>query len=256
VRPEVLIIDIVVLVQAVGLLAAPGASRRGIFFGSMVDPAVSSGPSGRRILMVYRRQILVLTGLSLFLANSGILRPPRTLLLAGPPQVIGGIICIAAAARKTREMATTQPATTSRTASLEVRRPALPGGWLLFLGPLMIPLMSGILLWSRWDAIPEKYPIHWGFDGQPDGWMMKTFASVFGVLLAAVAMTVLLLWMAYYIFRRTRQVSTNQAAFIVEKRIGIGWTLNLGNRWSWFFSIMVLSIPLILLLINRLAVGE
>jgi uncharacterized membrane protein len=45
-------------------------------------------------------------------------------------------------------------------------------------------------------------------------------------------------------------------ALIVEKRIGIGWTLNLGNRWSWFFSIMVLSIPLILLLINRLAVGE
>jgi uncharacterized membrane protein len=35
-------------------------------------------------------------------------------------------------------------------------------------------------------------------------------------------------------------------AFLVEKRIGYGWTLNCGNKWTWVFSFAMLAGPFIL----------
>jgi uncharacterized membrane protein len=35
-------------------------------------------------------------------------------------------------------------------------------------------------------------------------------------------------------------------AFLVEKRIGFGWTLNYANKWSWVCSIAILAAPLVI----------
>jgi uncharacterized membrane protein len=35
-------------------------------------------------------------------------------------------------------------------------------------------------------------------------------------------------------------------AFLVEKRVGFGWTLNYGNKWSWVFSIGLLAAPFVI----------
>ena len=40
----------------------------------------------------------------------------------------------------------------------------------------------------------------------------------------------------------------NDPALVVEKRFGIGWTLNFGNRWSW----MIIPIVLLPLFLNRI----
>jgi uncharacterized membrane protein len=37
-------------------------------------------------------------------------------------------------------------------------------------------------------------------------------------------------------------------AFIVEKRFGIGWTVNFGNRWTW----LLVPLSLVPLVLNRL----
>src|SRR5438105_1683788 len=45
--------------------------------------------------------------------------------------------------------------------------------------PFVILLMTTVVLWLMWDRIPERWPIHYGLNGQPDGWAAKTPASVF-----------------------------------------------------------------------------
>jgi uncharacterized membrane protein len=35
-------------------------------------------------------------------------------------------------------------------------------------------------------------------------------------------------------------------AFLVEKRIGFGWTLNYANKWSWICSVAILAVPLVI----------
>lgn len=35
-------------------------------------------------------------------------------------------------------------------------------------------------------------------------------------------------------------------AFLVEKRIGFGWTLNYANKWSWICSVVILALPLVI----------
>jgi uncharacterized membrane protein len=40
-------------------------------------------------------------------------------------------------------------------------------------------------------------------------------------------------------------------ALFVEKRFGIGWTLNFGNRWSWAILALSAAVPLASILITR-----
>ena len=35
-------------------------------------------------------------------------------------------------------------------------------------------------------------------------------------------------------------------ALLVEKRIGLGWTFNLGNPWAWVLLVGVISIPIVI----------
>lgn len=49
------------------------------------------------------------------------------------------------------------------------------------------PMLAGVLLWNR---LPERVPVHFGFDGQPDSWSSRTFA-VFALPAFLLAMHVL-----------------------------------------------------------------
>ncbi len=47
--------------------------------------------------------------------------------------------------------------------------------WKILISSLLIllPVLAGVILWNN---LPERMPIHWGSDGQPDGWSGKAFA--------------------------------------------------------------------------------
>ena len=47
--------------------------------------------------------------------------------------------------------------------------------WKLAAGSLVIllPLLAGLILWGK---LPERMPMHWGIDGQVDGWGSRTTA--------------------------------------------------------------------------------
>lgn len=40
-------------------------------------------------------------------------------------------------------------------------------------------------------------------------------------------------------------------AIFVEKRMGLGWTLNYGNKWAWLFTVVVLGVPPLIFLLLR-----
>ena len=45
--------------------------------------------------------------------------------------------------------------------------------------PFLILLLSAVVLALKWGKIPDRWPIHWGFHGQPDGWATRTILGVF-----------------------------------------------------------------------------
>jgi len=56
---------------------------------------------------------------------------------------------------------------------------------------ILLPMVAGILLWDR---LPEKMAIHWGANGQPDGWSSRPVA-VFGMPLLLLAIHWLGVWL-------------------------------------------------------------
>ena len=56
---------------------------------------------------------------------------------------------------------------------------------------ILLPMVVGILLW---DQLPEKMAIHWGANGQPDGWSSRPVA-VFGMPLLLLAIHWLGVWL-------------------------------------------------------------
>ena len=49
---------------------------------------------------------------------------------------------------------------------------------------ILIPIVAGLLIWND---LPEQIAVHWGSDGEPDGWSSKSFA-VFGIPLILLAL--------------------------------------------------------------------
>jgi hypothetical protein len=65
------------------------------------------------------------------------------------------------------------------------------GRFLLGLAAVVVLLvaMQGISLWPR---LPDRIPIHFGISGAPDGWSGKNWFSVFGMLVMAAVLLVIL----------------------------------------------------------------
>ncbi len=52
---------------------------------------------------------------------------------------------------------------------------------------------TAILLAASWESIPDRFPIHWGLDGMPNGWASRSAVGVFGPLLLGALLCVLVL---------------------------------------------------------------
>jgi uncharacterized membrane protein len=76
-----------------------------------------------------------------------------------------------------------EPHAAVRTASLNTPTDNGEKWWLGLLSTLLLLAGTASLLANRWQTIPQRFPIHWGMDGQPNGWVDRTPGSVFGPLL-------------------------------------------------------------------------
>jgi uncharacterized membrane protein len=65
----------------------------------------------------------------------------------------------------------------------------------LALPPFAGPAAAMLYLRSRWEEIPMRYPVHFGWNGEPNRWVDRTEQAVFAPLLFAEGMLLLLLLM-------------------------------------------------------------
>jgi len=61
---------------------------------------------------------------------------------------------------------------------------------ILQLGPFAILLVVAGYLQAHWNQIPERFPVHWGVDGMPNGWSTRSPEGVYGPLLFGAAIVI------------------------------------------------------------------
>jgi uncharacterized membrane protein len=168
-------------------LLTPRLTRPDIFFSITVQPSLRPSDAGRAILRQFRYAVILTSLFGLALALSGVLAglTPAlavALILGGAAVEFGGVITAYAMARRRVRPYQAEPSR-EREAVLKPR-PAQPvGGWLGQAGPFLILGVAALCTWWRWDAIPQRFPIHWDLYGRANGWAMKSWRSVFGSVL-------------------------------------------------------------------------
>lgn len=319
----------------------PEWSRPSIFFAVTVSPLFRAEPAAALIQSRYRIQALAIVGLGLALLMAGLWSGLPLALIVGELCVVTGPIVAFVIAHEAVLPHSAKP-TLIREAVLAPRAAHLPGGWLLQSLPFAILVATASYLNAQWDAIPERFPVHWGLDGQPNGWSTRTPMGVYGPLLMGAAIMAGVALMAYGSLSRARVVrisgtgtahrdfqhqvgyflvaveyflatcfsgvallplignlgaapiliftilfvvllfplthwlnarrapvadmpsyefvgdgtldehwklglfyfNPDDSALLVEKRVGIGWTLNFGRSLSWVIMLLILVLPL------------
>jgi uncharacterized membrane protein len=174
---------LLMLIGPVFALITPRLTRPDLFFSITVAPTLRQSDAGQEILRQFSYLVAVsgILGLALTLSGAfGGFEPflAVLLILGGAMVEVAGMIGAYAAARRKVMPYQVEP---SRVREVVLApRPTRPvGGWWGQAGPFIILAAAAVCLWWRWDAIPERFPIHWDWQGRADGWAMKSWGSVF-----------------------------------------------------------------------------
>lgn len=76
--------------------------------------------------------------------------------------------------------------------------------------PLLVLAAGGVFLTLHWDEIPERWVVHWGAGGTPNGWAARTLLDVYGLLLGGVALWALFEAVAAVVRARGRRTPAVQ----------------------------------------------
>ncbi len=146
--------------------------------------------TGKSILHQFSRTVIFssLIGLALTLPGAFAGFMPELgvgLMLAGAAVEFVGMIAAYTTARSQVRPYQVKPS--GEREAVVKPRPIRPvGGWLAQMGPFLILGVAALCIWWRWDAIPQRFPIHWDLYGRPNGWAVKTWRSVFGLVFYGV----------------------------------------------------------------------
>ena len=233
-----------VMVIFIGIicLMMPRFSRPDIFFGVTVQPAFRDSAEGASIARRYRLHLLVSASFAvlLTLASATTLRPVLS-TVSILVVVAGSVIALASANRQARAHAV--PASVVREASLVIREDRLPGGWIITAIPFLILAAAGVYLHARWDEIPNRFPIHFDINGQPNGWANKSAVSVYGMLGMGAGICLMMAILAFSIMR-TRRVALRGSAARYEQRFRSTsvWAM---LAVEYFMAILFAAIPVV-----------
>jgi uncharacterized membrane protein len=199
----------------------PRLTRPDIYFAVTVPPDFRDSAEGRSILSRYRVEATAYGVIALVIVLVGIRIPEPDYLmvvtLAGLFfQGVGVFIAYYRARRAVLPHAAA-PATV-REAAVLPHEVHLPGGWMLQVVPFA--LLAGGALWLHlhWDQIPDRFPIHWGVDGQPNGWATRSFAGLYVPLLTGAILCAGMGFLAYALLRWSRRIQVSGAAGERERR--------------------------------------
>ena len=200
--PFVILILHLVFVAAI-FLFVPLLTRRGIFFSATVDPEFPRGADGRRLLRSFRLQValwaIIAIGLMVVLPHEFALSAlaPTLLLVTG---------CGVSYWLKFREVharyGQRRPEIRQAELSAEPSHERFHAG--LWIPPFAALALTAVYLQLHWNLLPERFPVHWGADGQPDRWSSREPLTVFAPILIGAAMNLFMLGLAWLFSQMAR----------------------------------------------------
>jgi len=200
----------------------PALTRRDLYFAVTVEPAWRAGAEGRQALAVYRRWWVALVLLPVVAAVVCALALEPTIALyvvtaAIMVEVVGLLAGFLAARRRVLPAAVESA---DRPAAEPVVEARLPGGWLGQAGPFLIVAAAALVLALAWDAVPDRYPVHYDASFQPDGWAERSLAGVAMPFALALVFMLPMWWMQWALVRRAHQAASGGgAASEVRRRV-------------------------------------
>jgi uncharacterized membrane protein len=193
-------IGTLVILGAVSMLL-PRLTPRRYYFGLTVEPGFPESEVGRGI----RRGYLSAVGIALVLAAALIVAFPSVALPAAMflvPLTAGAAFFYA----RSRVQVHSTPIAAVREAEISRGPERLPIWTLLALPPFAMLACVAAYLRAHWDEIPARFPVHWGWDGEPNHWVSRSPHGVYGPLwisAAILAMLIILGVAGYYGSRRS-----------------------------------------------------
>jgi len=192
-------------VEAAIFWMAPRWERPGLFFAVTVSPEFRSSRKGHNILWVYRMLVIALIAIGAGLIVAGESPQRWALLILGIAWLAFGPMVAFLIARESVLPHAAQSVVVQE--FMKAPRAAhSPGGWLLQVGPFAILAAAAIFLRMNWARIPEIFPIHWGIDGRPNGWSVRTPAGVYGPLMMGASIIAGLALVTYGVLHEARVV--------------------------------------------------
>ncbi len=213
--PVLLGIGIQILLGAFALVL-PDRTRPDLLFAVTVDPAIRRRTEGQVIVARYRRETAALVVLAIVLLG-GTMRAglpwgfPAGLLL----ELAALGVTYYRAHRRTLPFAVAP--TTVRESALGPQPSVLPAAWAQG-GPFAILAAIAWYLHTHWSAIPERFPVHWNLTGQPDRWAPRTVSGVYGGLMTATALCILMLLISWATARWSRPIQASGPGAADERR--------------------------------------
>jgi uncharacterized membrane protein len=206
-----------ILMMAVLFHRLPNVTRHDLFFAITIDPAFRASDEARRILRQFRIAIWANSIIAIGIVCSGTVSGIEWLPLIGIFWQAAAMLPAFLRARKQTMTHAVTP-TPRREATLEPRLKGGVGFALLQLGPFAILAATATYLNANWQRIPQRFPVHWGINGQPNGWATRSVSGVYGLLLAAAIICALLGSLAYAIMVWTRHVCASGLYAQAESR--------------------------------------
>ena len=156
------------------------------YFAVRVTPEYRNSSESRAILGRYRLVNLFIALVSAALMY-GSWKSAWPLGMSVGPLFYAGGMAVATWFFHRRVLLNSQPASSVRAASLTPDF-ALPlWAWILGLLPVLILAGAACLLAVQWAEIPDGFPVHWGMNGQPDRWSVKSIRGVYGILIVGAS---------------------------------------------------------------------
>ena len=185
----------------------PLLTRPGIFFGATVDISFPQSTDGRRLLRSYRLQMALWTVIAMAVMLP--LFPEHAAALIVLPMLllfVGGVFSYWLKFREIHERYGT-PVPEVRQAELSTPEQQRILSLWLCVPPFVWLAAVALYLQSHWNQIPEQFPVHWGADGQPNGWATRSFQGVYGPVLLAAFLGALFLLFALMLLRVSRNTT-------------------------------------------------
>ncbi len=185
----------------------PLLTRPGIFFGATVDISFPQSTDGRRLLRSYRLQMALWTVIAMAVMLP--LFPEHAAALIVLPMLllfVGGVFSYWLKFREIHERYGT-PVPEVRQAELSTPEQQRILSLWLCVPPFVWLAAVAFYLQSHWNQIPEQFPVHWGADGQPNGWATRSFQGVYGPVLLAAFLGALFLLFALMLLRASRNTT-------------------------------------------------